>query len=411
MKPYKKYVPSGVNWIGDIPEGWEVKKLKYISHLRTAKTEDSELIYIALEHTESNTGRLLKKDDNESQPDAECLAFHMEDVLFCKLRPYLAKCVLAMFNGKCSSELLVLQSEMKLIPQYLFFTALSHGFLEIVNSSTYGSKMPRANWGFIGNMQLALPDTDTQTGIADYLDHETARLDNIIKIKETLIERLKEKRTALITHAVTKGLDPTAKMKPSGVEWIGDIPEGWEVEKLKYLSSMRSGESISFESILEDGNYAVYGGNGFRGFTDNYTNSGTNILIGRQGALCGNVKVVTGEIWASEHAIVVYYTSKVDPKWYFYMLNNMNLNQYSVSAAQPGLSVEQILKLKACVPPVDTQTAIADYLDTETAKIDITIEKTKLSIEKLKEYRTALISACVTGKIDVRTWITDKEAT
>jgi hypothetical protein len=211
-----------------------------------------------------------------------------------------------------------------------------------------------------------------------------------------------EKRTALISRTVTGGLNPNVRLKPSGIEWLGDIPEHWEVKKLRYLALLKSGENITSEELEEAGDYPVFGGNGLRGYSSRFTHEGNYVLIGRQGALCGNINYASGRFWASEHAVVVTPIRQFATIWLGELLRTMNLNQYSVSAAQPGLSVDAISALKIPVPPTKEQNLIAEYLDRETAKLDRMMEKVEAAIEKLQEYRTALVTAAVTGKIDVR---------
>ena len=165
------------------------------------------------------TGRFV---DSEAPIAAEGIAniFHEGDVLFGKLRPYLAKALLSTASGVCSTELLVLRGS-KVIPRFLLYYALSDEFIKQVDSSTYGAKMPRASWDFIGNMAAPVPSTNEQISIAAFLDRETAKIDNLISKQERLSGFLQEKRQAVISHAVTKGLDPNAPMKDSGVEWPG----------------------------------------------------------------------------------------------------------------------------------------------------------------------------------------------
>jgi type I restriction enzyme S subunit len=160
------------------------------------------------------------------------------------------------------------------------------------------------------------------------------------------------------------------KYKDSGVEWLGQVPEHWEVCALKRIVRMQSGESITAESIAETGEFPVYGGNGLRGYTSASTHDGEFVLIGRQGALCGNINYASGKFWASEHAVIATPTQPVATHWLGEMLRAMNLNQYSVSAAQPGLSVELVANLRTMLPTLPEQTAIAAFLDRETGKID-----------------------------------------
>lgn len=188
--------------------------------------------------------------------------------------------------------------------------------------------------------------------------------------------------------------------KDSGVDWLGPIPASWNVCALKRIVSLQSGDSITSEQIEGDGTYPVYGGNGLRGYCEAFTHDGQFALIGRQGALCGNINYAHGKFWASEHAVVVTPKQAIATRWIGELLRAMNLNQYSVSAAQPGLSVEIVGNLGIPVPSSDEQQAIASYLDRETAKIDALVAEQEQLISLLKEKRQAVISHAVTKGLD-----------
>ena len=188
--------------------------------------------------------------------------------------------------------------------------------------------------------------------------------------------------------------------KDSGVEWLGEVPGHWNICALKRIADLKSGESITAEDIEEDGEFPVFGGNGLRGFTTRYTHEGAYALIGRQGALCGNINYATGKFWASEHAVVVTPKVAVETHWLGELMRAMNLNQYSVSAAQPGLSVEIVGNLRIPVPTAAEQTAIATFLDRETAKIDALVAEQEKLIALLQEKRQAVISHAVTKGLD-----------
>lgn len=193
---------------------------------------------------------------------------------------------------------------------------------------------------------------------------------------------------------------PYPAYKDSGVEWLGKVPEHWVIQKLKWFASLQSGDFITSDSIKDDGAYPVYGGNGQRGYSEAFTHSGDYVLIGRQGALCGNINYASGDFWASEHAVVVSPYKKAVTRWLGELLRSMNLNQYSVSAAQPGLAVERIIDLEIPVAPLNEQQAIAAHLDRETARIDALITKKTRFIELLREKRQALITHAVTKGLD-----------
>ena len=194
------------------------------------------------------------------------------------------------------------------------------------------------------------------------------------------------------------------KYKDSGVKWLGQVPEHWEIKAIKHVVEMRSGEAITSESIAEEGNYPVFGGNGLRGYTTHFTHEGTFALVGRQGALCGNVNYASGKFWASEHAVVCSPRRPVATRWLGELLRALNLGQYSVAAAQPGLSVELVGRVQVPVPTSPEQSAIATFLEHETAKIDALVAEQERLIELLKEKRQAVISHAVTKGLnpDVR---------
>lgn len=263
----------------------------------------------------------------------------------------------------------------------------------------------RLYWDQMKTIEVALPPLEEQRAIADYLDHETAKIDTLIAKQERLIATLRERRGGLIERALVGGLDPAVRLRTTVIPWLAgaSVPAHWESTRVKYLAlEMRAGEGITAEDIEDVGAYRVFGGNGLRGYATAYTHSGTFVLIGRQGALCGNVHLVHGEFWASEHAIVVTPSKRTDAGWLAHMLRLMNLGQYSMTTAQPGIGVGQIGPLMVPLPPLDEQREIATYIDEQASKIDTLIAKTERFIELSKERRAALITAAVTGQIDVR---------
>ena len=190
-------------------------------------------------------------------------------------------------------------------------------------------------------------------------------------------------------------------------DWMSSIPSHWGKKKLKYVASLKSGDSITSDSITESGEYPVFGGNGIRGYTSAYTHCGKYVLIGRQGALCGNINYASGCFWASEHAVVVDIKGEDEVAWLGELLRSMDLNQYSQSAAQPGIAVDVIANLEIPVPPLHEQRAIADYLDRETARLDGLVAAKERVLGLLAEKRRALITRAVTRGLDPRAPLRD----
>ena len=243
-----------------------------------------------------------------------------------------------------------------------------------------------------------IPDINTQKKIATYIEHKCSEIEVTETELQHQIELLQEYKQSVITEAVTKGLDKNVAMKDSGIEWTKT--------KVKYCCSMISGDGITSQVIadFEDAEniYPVYGGNGQRGYYCKYNRNGEYILIGRQGALAGNVHRVNDKFWATDHAIVVTCNNKSDIGFMYYLFIMMNLNRYALdTAAQPGLAVSKVMALPCNVPNIDTQREISYYLDSKCAEIDAVLADKQKQLHSLTEYKKSLIYEYVTGKKEV----------
>lgn len=210
LDPNVSMKDSGVEWIGEIPAHWEVEKIKYLVQFITKKARaiDNHRPYIGLENIQPRVGKLdLNINGDEQFIESESLLFEPNDVLFSKLRPYLAKCIVADFYGRCTSELFVIRKKERILSKYLYYLMLSNKFIEIINSSTYGAKMPRVNWEFVRSLKMPLPSLCEQENIINFLDQKTAEIDSLISDIQTQIDRLKEYRQSLIYEAVTGKID------------------------------------------------------------------------------------------------------------------------------------------------------------------------------------------------------------
>lgn len=388
---------SVVEWIGEIPDGWIFSQVKYeFINLDEKRQPISSEFRGDIEGVYDYYGASGIIDKINDYLFDETLLLIGEDGANLVMRNlpliYIAKGKYWVNNHahvlkpKETNNLYYMAYQLESIDLFPFIT---------------GSTQPKLTQDKLSIIPVIVPPLPTQNRIASFLDTKSSLIESAVQKERDIIEKLKEYRQAVITEAVTKGILPGVPMKDSGVEWIGEIPEGWEVCKIKYLARLQSGDILPSEKISNDGAYPVYGGNGLRGYTDAFTHSGSYILIGRQGALCGNVHVVNGDFWPSEHAIVTYELTELNQNWFAYVLYAMNLNQYSTSAAQPGLAIDKIRELFVSLPPLPEQQEIADYLDAKCSAIDATIQKRELAIEKLTAYKQSLIYECVTGKKEV----------
>jgi type I restriction enzyme S subunit len=228
-------------------------------------------------------------------------------------------------------------------------------------------------------------DVDTQRAVAAYLDAETARIDRLIATTASTVRLLRERQQAEVA----------AHFLPQ------DLPAGWVMMKLKRVATFRSGDAITSDSIEAEGQYPVFGGNGVRGFTARYNYDGFYPLVGRQGALCGNLNYGQGRFWASEHAVVVRPLSGIDPMWLGELLRALDLNQYSLTAAQPGLAVDQVENLVVPVPRQPRQSELARWVSVQTARTSAIAKGLQARMGLLQERRQALITAAVTGEIAI----------
>lgn len=401
---YPAYKDSGVEWLGEIPEHWALLPGFAVFEERNEKNsglgEDKVLSLsfgkIIIKPKEKLTGLVPESFENYQKVYPGDIIIRPTDLQNDKIS---LRVGIAKNKGIITSAYLNLKTRNGYCKSYYYYFFHSIDITKVIYGLGTGLRQNLRFTDFKKFIFLC-PNQDEQIRISDLLDKKIEQIDKAIGQKERIIELLKEKRQILIQRAVTRGLDPKVKMKDSGVEWIGEIPEHWKIKALKYIAFLQSGMTISSDSFTEDG-FPVYGGNGFRGYTSTYTNEGQFALVGRQGALCGNVNYAKGKFFASEHAIVVYPKDNENYFWLGETIRIADFNRLSQSAAQPGIAVNVVKNVLFPYPPVYEQSLIAQYLEKVYLKIDKTVSFKETEIEKLKEFKATLINSAVTGKIKV----------
>ncbi len=419
---YPAYKDSGVAWLGEIPAHWDAIRLKHTANIINerldAKPEDS--IYLGLENIETQTGRLLIEATAE-QVESVVGVFQAGDVLFGKLRPYLAKVVLPDFSGVCTTELLAIRPSQRGYGRFLLYQLLSKPTINLIDSYTYGSKMPRVNAEQISNTVFTLPPIEEQHTIAAFLDAETARIDTLVAKQVSLITTLQEKRRALISHVVTKGLDPAAPMKDSGVPWLGEVPKHWEILKTRRITIEHKQGYYTEQSYIDEGVKLIritdiddsaninFGNMPFVQVTpdseDAFSVGQGDFLFARSGTIgrFGIVQYPERSVFAS---YLIRFRFNAYTEFLRYSFKSQAFQEGLLrllhGGANHNVHAEDIKEQYITLPPISEQTAIADYLDQETAQIDTLITKAQEMIAVLREHRTALVAAAVTGQIDVR---------
>ncbi len=430
---YLSYKPSGVPWLGDLPEHWEVARLKgNVANIVDLTNErGSDEVCLALEHVESWTGRVHTTGQGLDF-SSQAKRFRAGDVLFGKLRPYLAKVTRPHQNGVCVGEFLVLRPRhANLLSSYLERLLRSKPVIDAVDASAFGAKMPRADWRFIGGMAQPLPPLPEQTAIARYLDYTDRRIQRYLRAKQKLITLLEEQRQAIIHQAVTGQIDvrtgqPYPAYQDSGVEWLGEVPERWEVRKLRRCVTVSGGMTPSMEVrrfwgglipwvTPKDMKRAVISDSSLR-VTDSALQETQLRLVEPPAVLI----VVRGMILARRVPIAsttapvtinqdmkALRTVKGTKAAFLARLLDSAQEAFMPLIDEAGhgtrrLPMERWRELVIAIPPEAEQAAIVEHLDNRTAAVDTAISHTQHQIDLLSEYRTRLISDVVTGKLDVR---------
>lgn len=440
MNKYQKYKDSGVEWYDQIPEHWDKKKISFcfgqIGSGTTPTSGQSEY-YEEGENNWLQTGDLNDAEIYKTSKKITDKALNTFSTL--KVYP-INSLVIAMYGatiGKMgmlkvetttNQACCVLAKSNGVNEKFTFYWFLS--VRDYIISLSYGGGQPNINQDIIRNLRLHIPSTNEQLQIVSFLDQKTSIIDDLIKKKLEKIELLKEQRTSIINNAVTKGLNADTRMKDSGIEWIGEIPEHWGKKKLGYLVNLQG--RIGYKGytksdfVNEGEGCLVLGGKHINSFQkidlsdpeylnwDKYFESPEimvhqgDLIISQRGTL-GKVVFVEknyGEMTINP-SLVLLTQIKANPLYlWYYLQSDFILTQIKIIGSIttiPMLSQEELSSFQILVPPLSDQNQIVDYLDNKTSEIDKQVDLENRKIELLKEYRQSLISEVVTGKIDVRT--------
>ena len=433
-KRYPKCKPSGVEWLGDVPEHWEVKRLKstatyWVSNVDKVAAYGELPVrlcnYTDVYYQDHITPDMGLMETTATPEEIRRFGLHVGDVVITKDSEEwsdIAVPALVVETAPdlvCGYHLAIVRPNASALNARFLLRALQacavNQQFQVAATGVTRYGLPKSS---IGEAWLLLPPALEQHAIADFLDRETAKIDTLVAKKRTLIERLKEKRTALISRTVTRGLppdaaraaglDPHPKLKPSGIDWLGDVPEHWTVTAAWHQFFLGRGRVISHGDISEDpGDYPIYSSQteneGVMGSISTYDFDGEYITWTTDGANAGTVFARQGRFNCTNvcGTLKAKNPARTNIKFVTYALS-LATAEFVRHDINPKLMNNVMKGIRVPFPPVEEQQAIADFLDRETAKIDRMVAKVETAVERLREYRTAVVTAAVTGKIDVR---------
>ncbi|MBO5817719.1 MAG: restriction endonuclease subunit S [Paludibacteraceae bacterium] len=438
MKKYDTYKDSGIQWIGQVPEHWAITRIKFLANaqensfadgdwIESPYVTDSGIRYL----TSGNIGNgSFKRQGNgyiteETFQKLNCKFAYPGDLVFCRLnQPFGRSCILPNDQDRyviAVDNVILRTNEDK---RYICYITQLERYQNYIGMQANGTAMQRISRTKLGNVYIPLPPLSEQQAIADFLDKKTGEIDKAIALFEQEKIDLQSYRKAIISETVTKGLNPNAKLKDSGIQWIGQIPEEWSVRRIKdkyilqtgttpkgYDSQEESGELINWftpADITESGNLLK---DSLRKISrqvveDNSISlypKGSLIFVGI-GATAGKLGFAEVEGYSNQQITALIPKDGVQSKYHFYYLMSVKnvLRDTASYTTMPIINNAFLSKEYLPLPPISEQEAIVAFLDKKTSAIDTAIERINAQITELQTYRTALISEAVTGKIDVR---------
>ncbi|CAH7464287.1 type I restriction enzyme, S subunit [Vibrio crassostreae] len=428
-KAYPEYTKSEIDWIGDIPEHWGVKRLKFIFDIkkRIAGQLGFDVLSITqkgivVKDTESGDGQLSMDYSKYQRVFEGDFAMNHMDLL----TGYVD---ISSFDGVTSPDYRVFSLtdiSTYYARYYLYLLQMCYKqkiFFPLGQGSAHLGRWRLPTEAF-NEVEYPYPNFAEQQKIANFLDHETAKIDTLITKQEKLIELLKEKRQAVISHAVSKGLNPDAPMKDSGVEWLGEVPEHWITKSYRYACKIyrgKFGHRPRNDPAFYDGKYpfiqtgdVARAGKYIKNYKQTLNEKGIGVsqkfpegtLMMAIAANIGDTAILGFEAYAPDSVVGFKPKADIDLEFlrYSFMAALPALEQISTQSTQANLNVDRIGAVHASFPSVSEQKQIVAYLDSLLEQYDDIESKSQKSIELMKERKTALISAAVTGKIDVREW-------
>lgn len=405
MKKYDEYKDSGVAWIGEVPRHWEVIKLKYKYHFQTGATPNTgkkenfegELKWANISDLNGSVVYDTTKHINKEAASKCSMNISPKGSLMYSFKlsvGTVAFCGEDMYTNEAIASFIPQKNDLK----YLFYCAPIF-IIHNANRNIYNA--PLLNQELIKNALICLPSLNEQTAIATYLDTHCAKIDNLISIQQKRIALLQELKQSVITHAVTKGLNPNVEMKQSGVEWIGDVPKHWELVRTRYLCNLCTGSKDTINRV-DDGKYPFYVRSPKVERINTYSFDGEAILMAGDGVGAGKVfHYAVGKFDYHQRVYNFHNFKHVLGKFFYnYISNNFKyiIEEGGAKNTVDSVRLYMIQNFMTTVPPLEEQMEICNYIEQKEKVFDTSISNAQHQIELLQEYKQSLITEVVTGK-------------
>jgi type I restriction enzyme, S subunit len=407
LKPYPAYKDSGVPWLGGVPEHWAVKRNKLFMHEVNERSEDgSEELLTVSQYTGITRRREGLSDQGDLLTNAASLVGYKRvkpgDLVMNIMLAWNGSLGVSSVDGIASPAYCVFRAKDGVDPRFLHYllrTPLFTGAFKTVSTGVVDSRLRLYPDAFF-RLPSPLPPLPEQSAIVRFLDYNDRRIRRYIRAKQKLIKLLEEQKQAIIHRAVTRGLNPNVGLKPSDVEWLGDVPEHWEVKRLKWVTRLQRGYDLPAERRIA-GPFPVVSSGGIIDRHCEARSKGPGVVMGRYGSTDAVFYLAT-DFWPHNTALFVTDFQANRPRWCYFMLRTISKADHSGKSAVPGVDRKDLFDIYVAVPPVSEQDAILAWIEHSLADLDHATDAAHREIDLLREYRTRLIADVVTGKLDVR---------
>ncbi|EAI8232499.1 hypothetical protein CT506_03660 [Campylobacter upsaliensis] len=405
------YKPSGIEWLGEIPQSWEIRRLKHLTILFTGESikdadkdkysiVENAIPYIATKDigldsndVNYNNGMFIQNDDTGFK------RAYKNSTLLCLEGANAGKKIAFLNQEVCFvNKLCCISNKSKELDSKALFYFFQGSFFKNTFFSNISGLIGGVTTTQLGNFKIPLPPLQEQKEIAEFLDSKCEKIQNYIDKKQKLITLLQEKKQALINEVVTKGLNPNIEFKNSGIAYLGLIPHHWEVRRMKFMASIHNGREQT-EIADENGIYPIYGSGGILGKSMYFIYDKPSVLLGRKGTI-DKPLFVEEPFWTIDTMFYTSISKIVLPKYFYYLCLTIDFQFYISGSAIPSMTQYDLANISFALPPLQEQKQIANFLDEKCEKINSAIEKTKRQIELIKEYKNTLINEAVCGRIN-----------